>query len=139
MNERICSVRVLSCASISGTVSGIGSGTSAGSIPDEAVVGVGGVATGGGATDGVATGGVVLAGAALVIVAVGSACGSFEYAGKVKSNRLSLPVAVNFTSAYISVGSGSLPMVACRYLPLRTSEYGVSLPVLGSFTISVAL
>ena len=62
------------------------------------------------------------AGAAFVVVAAGAACGSFEYAANVKSNRLSLPSGVNFTFAYISTGKGSLPMVACRYAPLRTSE-----------------
>ena len=40
MNERIWSVRVFNCASISGTVSGIGSGTSAGSMPDAAPAGL---------------------------------------------------------------------------------------------------
>jgi hypothetical protein len=54
------------------------------------------------------------AGAAFVMVAVGMACGSFEYAGNVKSNRLSLPPGANFTFAYISAGSGSFPIVAWR-------------------------
>ena len=44
-----------------------------------------------------------------VIVGPPNACGSFEYAGNVKSKRLSLPPGANLTLAYISAGKGSLP------------------------------
>src|SRR3954469_16069754 len=99
MNERICSVRVLSCASISGTVSGTGSGTRAGSTAEDALAGAGNVSTGG----------AVAAGAAAVVPAgPAAACGSFEYAGKAKSNRLGFPPGANVTVAYISTGGGSL-------------------------------
>src|SRR4051794_37982600 len=129
MNERIWSVRVFNCASISGTVSGIGSGTSAGSMPDAAPAGLrsAGVA-GGGAAGAVVAGAVVAgaalgaAGAALVMVGAAIVCGSFENAGKVKSNRFALAPGVNVTLAYISAGSGSLPIAACIVAPLRTSE-----------------
>src|SRR3954453_9671926 len=59
MNERIWSVRVFNCASISGTVSGIGSGTSAGSMPDAAPAGLrsAGVAGGGAESGGLGAGG----------------------------------------------------------------------------------
>ena len=73
-------VRVFSCATISGTVSGIGSGTSAGSMPTTrrggdrlaAVAGAGSVSTSGAGAAG------AVGGAALVIVGAATACGSFE-------------------------------------------------------------
>ena len=105
-------MRVRSCASVSGTVSGIGSGTSAGSTPDEISAPPGAatatVGAGVGLDAGVGTGG------ALVIRGPGPAAGSFEYAGNVKSKRLSGASALNFTFAYISAGNGSLPTVPCR-------------------------
>src|SRR3954463_10333854 len=105
MNERIWSVRVFNCASISGTVSGIGSGTSAGSMPDAAPAGLRSAGVAGGAGGGAAAGaggGAAGAAAALVIVGAAIACGSFENAGKVKSNRFGLPAGAKVTLAYIS-------------------------------------
>src|SRR5712671_4382283 len=120
MIARICSVRVRSCDSISGTVSGIGSRTSAGSTPDESLDAAGAGAPA--AAPGLFTG-AVAAGTALVIVgvAVAPGGGSFEYVTNVKSNRLCGPSALNCTCAYIAAGNGSLPIAACRERPLRTS------------------
>src|SRR3954464_4267494 len=120
MNERIWSVRVFNCASISGTVSGIGSGTSAGSMPDAAPAGLRSAGVAGGGAASAALG--AAAGAALVMVGAAIVCGSFENAGKVKSNRFGLPPGVNVTLAYISAGSGGLRIVACFVAPLLTSK-----------------
>ena len=85
MNARICSVRVRSCASISGTVSGIGSGTSAGSTFDSDSVGAAPPAAGAGGRGAAA---VVRRrararrrrGVGAVLIGVDPATGSFEYA-----------------------------------------------------------
>jgi hypothetical protein len=53
--------------------------------------------------------------AAAVLIGVDAATGSLEYASKVKSNRLSGPSLLNLTLAYMAAGSGSLPILACRY------------------------
>src|SRR5262245_1068622 len=131
MNERICSVRVRSWASISGTVSGMGTGIKAGSTDDErSGAGVGGVAAG------VEVAGDV-AGIAAVVVADGATFGSFEKASKLKSKRVSRSPGLKATFAYIFAGNGCLPIGAWRYRPLRTSGISLSFPVVGSLTTSV--
>src|ERR1700724_1400994 len=97
MNERIWSERVRSCASISGTVSGIGTGISAGSTPDDRS----GVDAGGAR-------GVI--GIAFVILVAGTVFGSFENPSKLKSKRCSWSPALNVTFANIGAGKGRLPI-----------------------------
>src|SRR5262245_8131756 len=117
MKRLICSVRCDNCASISGTLSGIGSGISPGSTPPAA-----GAEGGGGAAAGAGDGGAGTAfdagalgagfGAGVVPAApvvVTGAIGSFEYSGKVKSKWFSGAAALNFSFAASSAGNASLP------------------------------
>ena len=114
MKVLICSVRVRSCVSISGTVSGIGTGTSAGSTPDEEVdTAASGMGAGAGrGVEGCSTG--------VALVRRGSATGSFENFSNAKSNTCSGSFGLNVTFAVICAGSGSFPICASRYRPLRT-------------------
>src|SRR5881628_3175150 len=95
MKARICSARVRSWASISGTVSGIGTGISAGStVEDRSGTAVGAAATTGAAVD-------AGTGITLVIVVDGATFGSFENASKLKSKRLPRSPGLKATFAYI--------------------------------------
>src|SRR5262249_30373402 len=101
MNILICSLRVRSCTSISGTVSGTGTGTSAASIDDGAVSTSAGA---GGAVADAAAGAVVAAGEVDVVVTTGAGA-SFENFSKMKSNWCSGAAGWNFTLAWIVAGN----------------------------------
>ena len=79
-----------SCASISGTVSGIGTATSAGSTPDatDPVVPTSGDGVGSGVAAAAAAGTAGIA-SGIAVITRGAAGGSFEKPSKVKSNRCS--------------------------------------------------
>src|SRR5262245_41231083 len=137
MKRLICSVRCDNCTIISGTVSGIGRGTSPGSTPGDgedaaaggaAIVGIAGFAAL------VALGGLCALGgfgdAVAPAVVVTGATGSFEYSGNVKSKWFSGELDLNFSLAAISAGNASLPIFASRKRPFWTGTSGIDAPLL---------
>src|SRR5262245_25982820 len=125
MKRRICSVRCDNCASISGTVSGIGSGTRPGSTPDEdarvaGFAGFDGLSMFAGFGEGFVF--------AAAFVVVTGATGSCEYSGNVKSKWCSGDVVLNFSFAAISAGNASLPTLASRKRPFCTGTSGNDAP-----------